>query len=188
MNSGTDNRQAVQDACVQALGPDLAAYIAQCRSSDHPESHLIAILHRLQTDHQYLPQDKLNAVAFLLGVPSAKVSGVASFYHFFRLEPQGRFRISVCLGTACYVKGADAVAQRLREELGITFGETSKDGLFTLEPSRCLGTCGLAPVMMVDDEVHANVTPDQIPLLLSKYIEQARAEQRQARKQAAGAH
>jgi NADH:ubiquinone oxidoreductase subunit E len=103
------------------------------------------------------------------------VAGVASFYHFFRLQPRGRFMINVCLGTACYVKGADRVAQKLMDELGIQWGETTKDGVFTLEGSRCLGTCGLAPVLMIDNEVHANVTPDQIPVILQKYLDRAQA-------------
>ena len=107
-------------------------------------------------------------------VPAAKVAGVASFYHFFRLQPRGRFIINVCLGTACYVKGADRVARKLIEELGITWGETSKDGIFTLEQARCLGTCGLAPVVMIGEEVHGQVTPDQVPGILEKYLRKAR--------------
>ena len=106
----------------------------------------------------------------LLQVPTAKVVGVATFYHFFRLRPQGKFIIRVCLGTACYVKGADRLAQKLKEELGIDFGETTKDGVFSLEASRCLGTCGLAPVMMVGEDVHPQVTPDQVPSILDKYF------------------
>jgi NADH:ubiquinone oxidoreductase subunit E len=107
-------------------------------------------------------------------VPAAKVAGVASFYHFFRLKPRGKFMINVCLGTACYVKGAERVAQKLMEELGIHWGETSKDGVFTLEASRCLGTCGLAPVVMVNNEVHGEVTADQVPMILEKYIKKAK--------------
>jgi NADH:ubiquinone oxidoreductase subunit E len=90
------------------------------------------------------------------------------------LQPRGRFMVNVCLGTACYVKGADRVAQKIMDELGITWGETSKDGVFTLEGSRCLGTCGLAPVVMIDDHVHPNVTPEQIPAIIEKYLEKAR--------------
>ena len=114
----------------------------------------------------YLATPQLDAVAQLMQIPAAKVAGVASFYHFFRLQPRGRFMINVCLGTACYVKGVDKVAERLRDELGISWGETSKDGLFTLEGSRCLGTCGLAPVMMIGDDMHGQVTPDQVPGIL----------------------
>jgi NADH:ubiquinone oxidoreductase subunit E len=101
---------------------------------------------------------------------------VASFYHFFRLQPRGRFIINVCLGTACYVKGAERVAQKVMDELGISWGETSKDGVFTLEGSRCLGTCGLAPVIMINDEIHGTVTPEQVSGILEKYMEKARQE------------
>ena len=115
----------------------------------------------------------MDAVAQLMRIPSATVTGVATFYHFFRLKPCGKFLINVCLGTACYVKGAQDVADRIKEELGVDFGETSKDGMFTLESARCLGTCGLAPVVMIGDDVHPRVKPDQIPTLLDKYREMA---------------
>ena len=107
-------------------------------------------------------------------VPAAKVAGVAGFYHFFRLKPRGRYVINVCLGTACYVKGADRVAQKIIDELGITWGETSKDGVFSLEAARCLGTCGLAPVVMIDNQIHGDVTPDQVPALLERYLKKAK--------------
>ena len=103
------------------------------------------------------------------------MSGVASFYHFFRLQPRGKFIINVCLGTACYVKGADRVAQRMISELGITWGETSKDGLFSLEAARCVGCCGLAPVVVIDGEVHGEVNADQVPVILGKYLKKAKA-------------
>jgi NADH:ubiquinone oxidoreductase subunit E len=122
----------------------------------------------------YLAPAHQDAVAQLLQVPAAKVAGVASFYHFFRLSPRGKFIINVCLGTACYVKGADRVAQKLMDELGIKWGETSKDGIFTLEQSRCLGTCGLAPVVMIGEQVHGQVTPDQVPAMLEKYLKKSR--------------
>jgi NADH:ubiquinone oxidoreductase subunit E len=141
-----------------------------------PAGHLISVLHKVQAHFGYLGPRQLDAVAQLLQVPAAKVAGVASFYHFFRLQPRGRFIINVCLGTACYVKGAERVAQKVMDELGISWGETSKDGVFTLEGSRCLGTCGLAPVIMINDEVHGSITPDQIPGILEKYLEKARQE------------
>ena len=172
---GTDNWQAAEAAAKLVLGEPLAALIEQCRQQPHPESQLIAVLHKVQSQYGYLADAHLDAVAQLMQVPAAKVAGVASFYHFFRLKPRGKFIINVCLGTACYVKGAERVAQKIIEELGITWGETSKDGVFTLEGSRCLGTCGLAPVVMIDDVVHATVTPDQVPAMLEKYLEKARA-------------
>ena len=170
----TDNWTDVRAAAEAVLTPKVVAFIAECRTQPHAESQLIEILHRVQSHFGYLGATQLDAVAQLLQVPAAKVSGVATFYHFFRLQPVGRFKLSVCLGTACYVKGAEALVSRFKEELGINFGETSKDGLFTLEASRCLGTCGLAPVMMVGNEVHGTVTPDQVPLILRRYIARAK--------------
>ncbi|MBN2472960.1 MAG: NADH-quinone oxidoreductase subunit NuoE [Pirellulales bacterium] len=175
MSISTDNWEQVEAAAKASLGDEIVQFIAQCRQEDAgADSHLVAVLHRVQGHFGYLGEEHLDAVAQLLQVPAAKVAGVASFYHYFRLKPRGRFLLSVCMGTACYVKGAERVAQRVMDELGITWGETSKDGLFTLDPSRCLGTCGLAPVVMVEDEVHGNVTPDQVPAILEQYRHRAR--------------
>ncbi|MDD4267039.1 MAG: NADH-quinone oxidoreductase subunit NuoE [Pirellulales bacterium] len=176
MSVTTDNWEQVQATARQVLGEEVVAFIGLCRDEPNPESQLIAVLHKVQAQYGYLAAAHLDAVAQLMQIPAAKVSGVASFYHYFRLQPRGRFVINVCMGTACYVKGADRVAQKLMDELGIRFGETSTDGVFTLESSRCLGTCGLAPVMMVDNQVHPEVTPDQVPLILEKYLDVARRE------------
>ena len=170
----TDNLQEVQNTARQVLGPEIVALIDRFRAEPQPESQLIAVLHKVQAQHGYLASAHLDAVAQLMQVPAAKVAGVASFYHYFRLQPRGRFLINVCLGTACYVKGADRVAQRLMDELGINFGETSTDGMFTLEAARCLGTCGLAPVLMIGDDVHPQVTPDQVPAILERYLGKVR--------------
>jgi NADH:ubiquinone oxidoreductase subunit E len=176
MTAPTDNWEEVQATSREALGPAIVEYIDECHQDPAPAGKLIAVLHRVQAEYGYLGAAHLDAVAQLLRVPAAKVAGVASFYHFFRLEPRGKHVINVCMGTACYVKGADQIAARLIAELGITFGETSSDGMFSLEASRCLGTCGLAPIVMVDDDVHAQVTPDQVPIILDKYLRQAKAE------------
>jgi NADH:ubiquinone oxidoreductase subunit E len=178
MSCSTDNWAEVERAASMVLTPEIVALIAERRAGPNPESNLIEVLHRVQGHFGFLGTPQLDAVAQLLQVPAAKVAGVASFYHFFRLVPAGRFRISVCLGTACYVKGAEAVVAKLKDELGITFGETSKDGLFTLEASRCVGTCGLAPVLMVEETVHGTVSPDQVPIILRKYLDKARTERK----------
>ena len=174
MSTCTDNWEQVEAAAKMVLGEPIVEYIEQASAKPHPESQLIAVLHKVQSRYGYLAETHLDAVAQLMQVPAAKVVGVASFYHFFRLKPRGKFMINVCIGTACYVKGAERVAQKIIDELGITWGETSKDGAFTLEGSRCLGTCGLAPVVMIDDEIHGEVTPDQVPALLEKYLKKAR--------------
>jgi NADH:ubiquinone oxidoreductase subunit E len=176
MSTSTDNWDEVALAARGRLGQPIVELIEQCRSGLEPEGQLIAVLHRVQAEFGHLGPAHLDAVAQLLQVPAAKVAGVASFYHFFRLKPRGRFIISVCLGTACYVKGAERVAQKLMDELGITWGETSSDRVFTLEAARCLGTCGLAPVIMVGEEIHGNVTPDQVPIILETYLKKAREE------------
>jgi NADH:ubiquinone oxidoreductase subunit E len=176
MSISTNNWEEVQAAARAALTEPIVQYIEACNAGSEPASQLISVLHKVQAHFGHLLPPQLDAVAQLLQVPAAKVAGVASFYHFFRLQPRGRFVINVCLGTACYVKGAERVAQKIMDELGITWGETNKDGIFTLEGSRCLGTCGLAPVVMIGDDVHGSVTPDQVPAILEKYMEQARRE------------
>jgi NADH:ubiquinone oxidoreductase subunit E len=159
-----------------ALPKAIVKYIEKCAASPHPESHLISVLHKVQDSFGYLGTAQMDAVAQLLRVPAGKVSGVATFYHFFRLRPKGRFVISVCMGTACYVKGASQIADRIKQELGIEYGQTTPDGVFSLTESRCVGTCGLAPVVMVDTEVHGKLTPNLIPALLDTYREKARKE------------
>jgi NADH:ubiquinone oxidoreductase subunit E len=174
MSTRTDNWKKVERTAKAALTESIVAFIEGRRGEPHPESNLIAVLHMVQGHFGYLSGPSLDAVAQLMQIPAAKVAGVATFYHYFRVKPCGQFIIRVCLGTACYVKGAERVAQRFKEQLGIDFGETSTDGLFSLEVSRCLGTCGLAPVVMIGEDVHAQVTPDQVPAILEKYIEKAR--------------
>ena len=170
----SDNWEYVRNMSREVLGESICRFIDECRNDPQPESQLIAVLHRVQGERGYLNATHLDAVAQLLQVPAATVSGVASFYHFFRLQPRGKFIINVCLGTACYVKGANSVAQRMISELGITWGETSKDGLFSLEAARCVGCCGLAPVVVIDGEVHGEVSADQVPVILGKYLKKAK--------------
>ncbi|MBN2290882.1 MAG: NADH-quinone oxidoreductase subunit NuoE [Pirellulales bacterium] len=176
MPSTTDNWEMVEADSRAVLGEDIAEFIDECRKDEHPRGLLIAVLHKVQAKFGFLDGPHLDAVAQLLRVPAADVSGVASFYHYFRLKPRGKYMIHICMGTACFVKGADLVAAKLKDELGITFGETSPDGMFSLEGTRCIGTCGLAPVMMIDENVHAEVTPDKIPVILEEYLQKARAE------------
>jgi len=172
--SVTDNLDDVLTASRAVLGAELTALIDSYKDDPRRESRLIAVLHAVQGQNGYLGENQLDAVAQLMQIPAATVSGVASFYHYFRLKPRGLFMINVCLGTACYVKGADRVAQRIMDELGISWGETSGDNVFTLEGTRCLGACGLAPIVMVNEDVHPNVTPDQVPLILDEYLRKSR--------------
>jgi NADH:ubiquinone oxidoreductase subunit E len=111
----------------------------------------------------------MDAVSVLMQIPSAKVTGVASFYHFFNFTPRGKHRVSLCMGTACFVKGAGKVLDKLQSLLGIKVGETSADGLFSIDVARCVGACALAPVMIVDEKVYAGVKPDQLVKILGEY-------------------
>jgi len=122
-------------------------------------SELIQALHRVQSALGYVPKEAQEVVAELVGVPPSQVRGVLTFYHFFRTRPSGRHIIRVCLGTACHVRGAERILSALEEELKVKVGETTTDGKFTLEVARCLGCCGLAPVMMIDDEVYGKLDP-----------------------------
>ena len=134
---------------------------------------LMPVLQRAQGIFGCVPMDVQKIIAEGLGVTLSEVYGVATFYSQFRLEPNGKYTISVCLGTACYVKGSQKVLDRLSEELHTPVGKTSPDGLFTLNATRCLGACGLAPVMTINDEVYGRLVPDDIPGILAKYREQA---------------
>ncbi len=162
----TDKKSVVE--CSGILMPeDISALIDEyLRLDEHPESQLIAVLHAIQIHFGYLPEAVLDEVAQRMQVPAATVSGVASFYHFFRLHPPGRHSISVCLGTACFVKGADKILEAFQSELGIGLGETSSDGEFSLDISRCLGICALAPVVQIDDQVYSQVKPSQVSQIL----------------------
>jgi len=158
----------------QPLPEDLAAEIDQivARYNRNPSS-LINILHEVQQAVGYLPEPVLVHVAQRLEVPLADVHGVVSFYALFSMKPKGRHRIAACKGTACYVRGAPRVLERLEKELGIKAGDTTEDGQFSLDVVRCLGACGLGPVAMIDDNVHARLKPDRIPAVLEQYRDKA---------------
>ncbi|MEG0035338.1 MAG: NAD(P)H-dependent oxidoreductase subunit E [Oscillospiraceae bacterium] len=130
---------------------------------------LLPTLQKAQEIYGYLPIEVQEIVARGLNLSLSEVYGVATFYAQFSLYPKGQYRISVCLGTACYVKGSGEVLDRVQQELGITMGESTPDGKFSIEECRCLGACGLAPVMTINSEVYGRITPDMIPDILAKY-------------------
>ena len=134
---------------------------------------LMPVLQAAQEIFGCVPEDVQKIIAEGLGVTLSEVYGVATFYAQFSLQPKGEYVISVCLGTACYVKGSQSVLDKLSAELGIPVGATTKDGRFTLQATRCLGACGLAPVMTINDEVYGRLTPDQVPGILAKYRKEA---------------
>lgn len=127
------------------------------------------VLQEAQNIFGYVPMDVQKIIAEGLGVTLSEVYGVSTFYSQFSLEPKGKYVIGVCLGTACYVKGSQKVMDKLQDMLKVEVGHTTPDGLFTLNATRCLGACGLAPVMMINDEVYGRLTPDEVPAILDKY-------------------
>lgn len=130
---------------------------------------LMPIMQRAQDIYGYLPIEVQTMISDAMGVPLEKIYGIATFYAQFTLSPKGKYRCSVCLGTACYVKGAQAIYDKLVELLGIQEGECTPDGKFSLEACRCVGACGLAPVMMINDDVYGRLTPEMLPDILAKY-------------------
>jgi NADH:ubiquinone oxidoreductase subunit E len=139
-----------------------------------PQGALIAVLQRAQEIFGYLPQDVMAHVADKLQVPEVYVWGVATFYSYFTLVPRGKYPIWVCMGTPCYVKGAADVFEALKEQLGIEPGQTTPDGLFSLVETKCVGSCALAPLLMVGENVHGHITVDHVPEILAKYREEAK--------------
>ena len=135
----------------------------------HEQGALMPIMQRAQEIFGYLPEEVQSHIAKGLGIPLSDVYGVATFYAQFKLKPVGKYNIGICLGTACYVKGAQLVLNRLEEELGVKAGETTPDGLFTLNATRCLGACGLAPVIMIDDVVYQKCEPSKMQEILDQY-------------------
>lgn len=149
---------------------ELKAYIASLADT---KGITMPVLQEAQRIFGFLPLEVQKFIALEIGVPLSEVYGVATFYSQFHLQPKGKHRISVCLGTACYVKGAQALLDKLAEELSVTVGETTPDGLFTLEATRCLGCCGLAPVMMIDGEVYGKLEDlSAISGILENYYDQ----------------
>lgn len=132
---------------------------------------LMPVLQEAQAIYGYLPVEVQQMVADGLGIHLSEVYGVATFYSQFSLTPKGKHIISVCLGTACYVKGADKILAAIEDELGIKSGECTSDGLFSIEACRCLGACGLAPVMTVDGEVYGKCTPESAVEIIKQYAQ-----------------
>ena len=133
------------------------------------EQELIAILHRAQEIFGYLPMVVQAHIARKLGINVSKVYGVVSFYSFFTMEPKGEFVISICMGTACFVRGSDKILERCEQILGIKNGQTTADGTFTITTLRCVGACGLAPVLQINDQTYGNITPEDVESILAQY-------------------
>lgn len=132
---------------------------------------VIPVLHEAQKIYGYLPIEVQTMIAEGLNVPLAEIYGVVTFYAQFSLNPKGKYNIGVCLGTACYVKGSNLILEKVKEILGIDVGECTPDGLFSIEATRCIGACGLAPVMTVGEDVYGKLVVDDIEGILKKYMD-----------------
>ena len=137
----------------------------------HDKSNLMVVMQKAQDIYGYLPIEVQNMIAEGMEVPMEKVYGVATFYAQFSLTPKGKYNISVCLGTACYVKGAGDIFDKLSEKLGIGADECTADGKFSLTACRCIGACGLAPVLTVNEDVYGRLTVDDVDSILAKYAD-----------------
>lgn len=152
---GTDEQKKMLDAVIDA--------------NKHDKSRLMAVMQKAQDIYGYLPIEVQEMIAEGMDVPLEKVYGVATFYAQFSLSPKGKYNISVCMGTACYVKGAQTLLDTLTEKLGIGIDECTPDGKFSLTACRCIGACGLGPVLTVNEEVYGKLTADDIDGILAKY-------------------
>ena len=166
------NNEAKCTACETLGTPEQAAQLkALIEESKAIPGCLMHVLQEAQAIYGYLPLQVQKTIAEGLGMSLSEVYGVATFYSQFSLTPKGKNRISVCLGTACYVKGSDKVLEEVEKQLGIKCGECTEDGLFSIDSCRCVGACGLAPVMMIGEEVYGKLTPDMIKGILDSYRE-----------------
>lgn len=150
----------------QALFNALDDYI---ESHDAAPDSLIEVLHRAQEMFGYLRNDVLTHVAKRLALPASRVYGVATFYHLFHLKPRGKYEILVCMGTACYVRGAEGLINALEKQLDVKMGETTSDGMYTLNAARCIGACGIAPAMRIANDVHGKVESKHVRRILRNY-------------------
>jgi NADH-quinone oxidoreductase subunit E/NADP-reducing hydrogenase subunit HndA len=142
---------------------------AICDSFGNLEGELINILHKTQQTFGYLPAEVQEVIAEKLEIPAAKVYGVVTFYSFFTMIPRGEHPVSICTGTACYVRGAEKVLDEFKKRLDIQVGDTTPDGKFSLSCLRCVGACGLAPVVLIGDKTFGRVAPDDVEDILAQY-------------------
>ena len=140
-----------------------------CKSFNNEGGEVINVLHKVQGEYGYLSIEVQALIAKELNIPVAKVYGIVSFYSFFTMIPKGKYPISVCLGTACYVRGGEKVLDELKKQLNVEVGGTTNDRKFSLDVLRCIGACGLAPVITIGDKVYGRLTPDQIKGILAEY-------------------
>ena len=155
--------------CACNSNPKYAELLAVIEKYKDVPGSLIQVMHEAQEIFGYLPMEVQKFIAEHTGKTLAEIYGVATFYAQFTMQPKGKYKISVCLGTACYVKGSDKLLQRLGEELKIGVGECTEDGMFSLDACRCIGACGLAPVFTINEDVYGRITADKVPGVIAQY-------------------
>lgn len=150
----------------EAAGKKVIEFVEKYKDT---KGALIPVLHEVQEYFGYVPYEAQTLIAKGLDIPASEVYGVVTFYSRFTLKPTGKYKVSVCLGTACYVKGSSRVLDKIEEILGVKAGDSSEDGIYSVEATRCIGACGLAPVMTVNEDVYGKVTPDEVEAILAMY-------------------
>lgn len=153
-------------ACTQEKRSQLLSVIDKYRET---RGALIPVLHEAQEIYGYLPMEVQKVIAEELDYPLAEIYGVVTFYAQFSLKPKGKYKINLCMGTACYVKGAGDILDKLKDELDLEVGGMTEDGLFSLDACRCVGACGLAPVMLINEDVHGRIAKDDISGIIEQY-------------------
>ena len=151
---------------IEAMTPELKAFVESWKSKP---GNLIMVLHQVQQAYGYIPRNIAIEISEMLGVPLAKIYGVVTFYNFFKLQKAGKYIVQVCLGTACYLRGGDDIIKEFEKQLGVGLNATTSDGLFSVEAVRCLGCCGLAPVAVVNGEVHGKLETKDVTRIIDQY-------------------
>ena len=162
---------AVAQCCTEEMEfpQELLSFIDEWKDK---QGSLIMILHRTQETFGFISRAAAGKIATLTGVSLARIYGVITFYHFFKTTKPGKYKIAVCMGTACYLKGGGDILEEAHKTLGIHEGEVTQDGLFSVDPVRCVGCCGLAPVITIGKDTHGKLVKGQLPGILTKYREQ----------------
>ena len=153
---------------LEQMTPELKAFVTDWKAKP---GNLIMVLHQVQQTYGYIPRNIAIEISEMLEVPLAKIYGVVTFYNFFKLQKAGKYIIQVCLGTACYLRGGDDLVKEFERQLGVGLNATTSDGLFTVEAVRCLGCCGLAPVVVINGEVHGKLEKKDVERLIKTYRE-----------------
>jgi NADP-reducing hydrogenase subunit HndA len=147
----------------------LEKFIRSKPPAKEKKGHLMGVLHKVQELFGYIPREAMDFISAKMDVPTAHIYGMATFYNYFSLKPKARNKIHICKGTACYVGGGARILEKMKKELGIEEGDVTADGMFSLDITRCLGCCGLSPVMQINDDVHVRMVPEKVGKILEKY-------------------